>query len=310
MNEQFLAALQAENLPVSLDESLGRHTTFRIGGNADFFCVPATVTQLTRILELCRQYQVRTYLLGNGSNTLFSDAGFGGAVICLTGLNSRFSMQAQPDGSTKVLAPAGMMLSALCNTAQKESLAGLEFAFGIPGTVGGAVAMNAGSFGTSTAESLDSVEIWSGGRLVRLTPDACETGYRHFRPRGLAGSFLVVSAVFRLSRSTSQDVAAGMQHNFQMKKSRQPITARSAGCVFRNPACGVSAGALLERAGFRGRRKGSVALSEQHANFLVNLGGGTSAEALALLEEARTAVRAMAGVELDFEVRFLPCLSS
>ena len=138
MNEQFLAALQAENLPVSLDESLGRHTTFRIGGNADFFCVPATVTQLTRILELCRQYQVRTYLLGNGSNTLFSDAGFGGAVICLTGLNSRFSMQAQPDGSTKVLAPAGMMLSALCNTAQKESLAGLEFAFGIPGTVGGA----------------------------------------------------------------------------------------------------------------------------------------------------------------------------
>ena len=137
MNEQFLAALQAENLPVSLDESLGRHTTFRIGGNADFFCVPATVTQLTRILELCRQYQVRTYLLGNGSNTLFSDAGFGGAVICLTGLNSHFSMQAQPDGSTKVLAPAGMMLSALCNTAQKESLAGLEFAFGIPGTVGG-----------------------------------------------------------------------------------------------------------------------------------------------------------------------------
>ena len=133
MNEQFLSALQAENLPVSLDESLGRHTTFRIGGNADFFCVPATVTQLTRILELCRQYQVRTYLLGNGSNTLFSDAGFGGAVICLTGLNSRFSMQAQLDGSTKVLAPAGMMLSALCNTAQKESLAGLEFAFGIPG---------------------------------------------------------------------------------------------------------------------------------------------------------------------------------
>ena len=94
------------------------------------------------------------------------------------------------------------------------------------------------------------------------------------------------------------------------QSSRQPITARSAGCVFRNPACGVSAGALLERAGFRGRRKGSVALSEQHANFLVNLGGGTSAEALALLEEARTAVRAMAGVELDFEVRFLPCLSS
>ena len=99
MNEQFLAALQAENLPVSLDESLGRHTTFRIGGNADFFCVPATVTQLTRILELCRQYQVRTYLLGNGSNTLFSDAGFGGAVIC------RGSTPAFPCRPSRMAAP-------------------------------------------------------------------------------------------------------------------------------------------------------------------------------------------------------------
>ena len=214
------------------------------------------------------------------------------------------------DGRVLVSCGAGISLPVLLAFLREKGLSGMEGLAGIPGTVGGAVAMNAGSFGTSTAESLDSVEIWSGGRLVRLTPDACETGYRHFRPCGLTGSFLVVSAVFRLSRSTSQDVAAGMQHNFQMKKSRQPITARSAGCVFRNPACGVSAGALLERAGFRGRRKGGVALSEQHANFLVNLGGGTSSEALALLEEARTAVRAMAGVELDFEVRFLPCLSS
>ena len=179
MNEQFLSALQAENLPVSLDESLGRHTTFRIGGNADFFCVPATVTQLTRILELCRQYQVRTYLLGNGSNTLFSDAGFGGAVICLTGLNSRFSMQAQPDGSTKVLAPAGMMLSALCNTAQKESLAGLEFAFGIPGTVGGAVYMNAGAYGGEIKDVLTAVTFLDENLHLQTLPvQELQLGYR------------------------------------------------------------------------------------------------------------------------------------
>lgn len=156
MNEQFLAALQAENLPVSLDESLGRHTTFRIGGNADFFCVPATVTQLTRILELCRQYQVRTYLLGNGSNTLFSDAGFGGAVICLTGLNSRFSMQASRMAHQGA-GPGWYDAFALCNTAQKESLAGLEFAFGIPGTVGGAVYMNAGAYGGEIKDVLTAV---------------------------------------------------------------------------------------------------------------------------------------------------------
>lgn len=132
MNEQFLSALQAENLPVSLDESLGRHTTFRIGGNADFFCVPATVTQLTRILELCRQYQVRTYLLGNGSNTLFSDAGFGGAVICLTGLNSRFSMQAQRDGSTKVLAPAGMSFPLFATPPRRKAWPGWNLPSAFP----------------------------------------------------------------------------------------------------------------------------------------------------------------------------------
>ena len=258
-----------------------------------------------------RELGLPVYVVGRGSN-IFGLDGSHEAVLVRPAFTDGPAVLGDEtaDGGVLVSCGAGISLPVLLAFLREKGLSGMEGLAGIPGTVGGAVAMNAGSFGTSTAESLDSVEIWSGGRLVRLTPDACETGYRHFRPRGLAGSFLVVSAVFRLSRSTSQDVAAGMQHNFQMKKSRQPITARSAGCVFRNPACGVSAGALLERAGFRGRRKGSVALSEQHANFLVNLGGGTSAEALALLEEARTAVRAMAGVELDFEVRFLPCLSS
>ena len=303
--ERFKQKLLQAGIPFRENEPLAAHCTFKIGGPAQLFVQPQTEQQLCSAVALCKEQAVRYYLLGNGSNILFADEGFAGVVIDISALGSDIAVE-----GNMLTAGAGVRLAALCRAALEHGLSGLEFAYGIPGTVGGAVAMNAGSFGTSTAESLDSVEIWSGGRLVRLTPDACETGYRHFRPRGLAGSFLVVSAVFRLSRSTSQDVAAGMQHNFQMKKSRQPITARSAGCVFRNPACGVSAGALLERAGFRGRRKGSVALSEQHANFLVNLGGGTSAEALALLEEARTAVRAMAGVELDFEVRFLPCLSS
>lgn len=291
--------------------SLSAITTLGLGGTCSLELTVSSRDDLAAMDDRIRELGLPVYVAGRGSN-IFGLDGSHEAVLVRPAFTDGPAVLGDEtaDGGVLVSCGAGISLPVLLAFLREKGLSGMEGLAGIPGTVGGAVAMNAGSFGTSTAESLDSVEIWSGGRLVRLTPDACETGYRHFRPRGLAGSFLVVSAVFRLSRSTSQDVAAGMQHNFQMKKSRQPITARSAGCVFRNPACGVSAGALLERAGFRGRRKGSVALSEQHANFLVNLGGGTSAEALALLEEARTAVRAMAGVELDFEVRFLPCLSS
>lgn len=291
--------------------SLSAITTLGLGGTCSLELTVSSRDDLAAMDDRLRELGLPVYVVGRGSN-IFGLDGSHEAVLVRPAFTDGPAVLGDEtaDGGVLVSCGAGISLPVLLAFLREKGLSGMEGLAGIPGTVGGAVAMNAGSFGTSTAESLDSVEIWSGGRLVRLTPDACETGYRHFRPRGLAGSFLVVSAVFRLSRSTSQDVAAGMQHNFQMKKSRQPITARSAGCVFRNPACGVSAGALLERAGFRGRRKGSGALSEQHANFLVNLGGGTSAEALALLEEARTAVRAMAGVELDFEVRFLPCLSS
>ena len=258
--------------------SLSAITTLGLGGTCSLELTVSSRDDLAAMDDRLRELGLPVYVVGRGSN-IFGLDGSHEAVLVRPAFTDGPAVLGDEtaDGGVLVSCGAGISLPVLLAFLREKGLSGMEGLAGIPGTVGGAVAMNAGSFGTSTAESLDSVEIWSGGRLVRLTPDACETGYRHFRPRGLAGSFLVVSAVFRLSRSTSQDVAAGMQHNFQMKKSRQPITARSAGCVFRNPACGVSAGALLERAGFRGRRKGSVALSEQHANFLVNLGGGSTA---------------------------------
>ena len=279
MNEQFLAALQAENLPVSLDESLGRHTTFRIGGNADFFCVPATVTQLTRILELCRQYQVRTYLLGNGSNTLFSDAGFGGAVICLTGLNSRFSMQAQPDGSTKVLAPAGMMLSALCNTAQKESLAGLEFAFGIPGTVGGAVYMNAGAYGGEIKDVLTAVTFLDENLHLQTLPvQELQLGYRTSIFERC--SWCILEAEFTLHPGDALEIRTAMQEYM-----------------------GQFAGKLIEDCGLRGFRVGGAAISEKHCGFVVNLGNATCADVVSLTEQVRQIVLEKTGCTLEREIR-------
>ena len=303
MNEQFLAALQAENLPVSLDESLGRHTTFRIGGNADFFCVPATVTQLTRILELCRQYQVRTYLLGNGSNTLFSDAGFGGAVICLTGLNSRFSMQAQPDGSTKVLAPAGMMLSALCNTAQKESLAGLEFAFGIPGTVGGAVYMNAGAYGGEMKDVVVSTRYLDHDlNLCEAEGAAHDFGYRHsvFSDTDC----VVLGSTLALTPGDPAEIRARMLDLSERRRSRQPLDLPSAGSTFKRPAGGYAA-ALIDAAGLKGYAVGGAQVSEKHAGFVVNRGGATFDDVLRLMDHIRSEVLRTSGVELEPEVKII-----
>lgn len=301
MNEQFLAALQAENLPVSLDESLGRHTTFRIGGNADFFCVPATVTQLTRILELCRQYQVRTYLLGNGSNTLFSDAGFGGAVICLTGLNSRFSMQAQPDGSTKVLAPAGMMLSALCNNAQKESLAGLEFAFGIPGTVGGAVYMNAGAYGGEIKDVLTAVTFLDENLHLQTLPvQELQLGYRTSIFERC--SWCILEAEFTLHPGDALEIRTAMQEYMRRRKEKQPLEYPSAGSTFKRPV-GQFAGKLIEDCGLRGFRVGGAAISEKHCGFVVNLGNATCADVVSLTEQVRQIVLEKTGCTLEREIR-------
>ena len=179
MNESLLAALRAEALPCAVNEPLARHTTFRIGGPADGFCQPETVPQLARTLELCRAHGERVYLLGNGSNTLFADAGFRGTVICLTRLHSRFTVDRPQDGSALVRAGVGLMLSTLCSAVQKESLSGLEFAYGIPGTVGGAVYMDAGAYGGEIKDVLTDVTFLDENQHLCTRPvDRLELGYR------------------------------------------------------------------------------------------------------------------------------------
>ena len=243
----------------------------------------------------------RTYLLGNGSNTLFSDAGFGGAVICLTGLNSRFSMQAQPDGSTKVLAPAGMMLSALCNTAQKESLAGLEFAFGIPGTVGGAIYMNAGAYGSEMKDVLTSVEyLAADGNIVEVPAAELDLSYRHsiFEENGGC----ILSATFRLKKGDAASIKARMDELMQKRIDKQPLDKPSAGSTFKRPA-GAFAAALIDQCGLRGYRHGGAAVSDKHCGFVVNLGGATCADVLALCDEVRAIVKEKTGYDLEKEIR-------
>jgi UDP-N-acetylmuramate dehydrogenase len=191
--------------------------------------------------------------------------------------------------------------------AAARGLSGLEPLSGIPGSLGGAVAMNAGSYGRELGELLARVRVWTPEHGLRwLERDAFGYGYRTFAPRHAKGLFVVAGAELWLERSRRDAVRAAMREHYGRKKAGQPVTARSAGCVFKNPAPEAPAGLLLDRAGFRGRRLGEVAFSEVHANFLVNLGRGTADQALELIGQAREAVLARSGHHLEMEVRVWP----
>lgn len=301
MNEPLLTALRAESLPVRVNEPLGRHTTFRIGGAAELFCMPSTAVQLARILELCRQHGARVYLLGNGSNTLFSDAGFAGAVVCLTGLTSRFTVSRQPDGGAVLHAPAGMMLSALCSAAQADGLAGLEFAFGIPGTVGGAVYMNAGAYGGEMRDVLQAVTFLDEELHLQTLPvQALELGYRTsiFEHR----NWCILEAQIALHSGDPEEIRTAMQEYMCRRREKQPLEYPSAGSTFKRPA-GQFAGKLIEDCGLRGFRVGGAAVSEKHCGFVVNLGGATCADVVALTDQVRSMVQQQTGYTLEREIR-------
>ena len=301
MNESLLAALRAEALPCAVNEPLARHTTFRIGGPADGFCQPETVPQLARTLELCRAHGERVYLLGNGSNTLFADAGFRGTVICLTRLHSRFTVDRFQDGSALVRAGVGLMLSTLCSAVQKESLSGLEFAYGIPGTVGGAVYMDAGAYGGEIKDVLTDVTFLDENQHLCIRPvDRLESGYRTsiFERK----PWCILEAGLCLKADDPSRILARMQDYMQRRREKQPLELPSAGSTFKRPA-GHFAGQLIEECGLRGFRVGGAAISDKHCGFVVNLGGATCADVVELTERVRQIVLEKTGVVLEREIR-------
>lgn len=301
MNELFLSALRAENLPFLTDEPLSRHTTFHIGGPADCFCQPQTVPELTRTLELCRQYGQRVYLLGNGSNTLFSDAGYRGAVVCLSRLQTRFSVSESPDGSAQVYAGAGMMLSALCLSVQKRGLSGLEFAYGIPGTVGGAVYMDAGAYGGEMKDVVTEVSFLDESFRLRTLPVG-ELGLGYRTSIFEKQPWCILEAGFRLHAGEASTILASMQDYMKRRRDKQPLDLPSAGSTFKRPT-GQFAGKLIEDCGLRGFRVGGAAISEKHCGFVVNLGNATCADVIKLTDEVRRIVQEKTGYTLEREIR-------
>lgn len=292
----LMGALRGQQIPFVEKEPLSRHTTFRIGGPAAVFCLPETPAQLLRALELCREYGVRTYLLGNGSNTLFADEGFDGAVICTVDLRAPITVT-----GTTVSAPAGASLAAVCREAQKAGLTGLEFAYGIPGTVGGAVYMNAGAYGGELKQVLSRVTFLDKDlRLETLPVEELALGYRTSRFETDGGSIL--EAVFQLQPGAPQAIEARMQELMARRREKQPLELPSAGSTFKRPE-GAFAGQLIEQCGLRGFAVGGAAVSTKHCGFVVNTGGATCADVIRLTDEIQKIVEEKTGYRLSREIR-------
>ena len=294
-------ALAAEQLPFVQQEVLAGHTTFKIGGPAAFWCAPRNAAELRRILQHCRVQGVRVYLLGNGSNTLFDDAGFDGAVVDMRGLNEMKASDADTD-LVRITAGAGQTLGRLCSKAQTLGLTGLEFACGIPGTVGGAVYMNAGAYGGELKDVLESVTFLDSDLQLRTLPAAdLKMGYRTslFDENP---DWCILSATVVLRHGDGAAVLARMQELLGRRKDKQPLEWPSAGSTFKRPQ-GAFAGKLTEECGLRGFTVGGAQISEKHCGFVINRGGATCADVVALTEQVRQIVEARTGFVLEREIR-------
>ena len=301
--ETLRQALQESALPFAQQEPLASHTTFQIGGPAVFWCTPKTVDQLRRTLVLCRENGVRTYLLGNGSNTLFADEGYDGAVIDLRGLNFGPTAEPQPDGSTCLTAGAGLTLGRLCAVAQQQSLAGLAFACGIPGTIGGAVYMNAGAYGGEMKDVLTEVTVMDEeGEIVTLPADKLELGYRTSIIK--TAGYIVLEAKLQLKEGNPEVIRETMKDLTIRRTTKQPLEYPSAGSTFKRPE-GYFAGKLIMDSGLAGYQVGGAQVSEKHCGFVINAGGATARDVRTLMDNVRDIVYKKYGVTLEPEVKFL-----
>lgn len=278
-------------------EPMRKHTSFRVGGEADWFVVPENAEELKNVLRECRRTGVSWYVVGNGSNLLVSDEGFRGVIISTEGLN-----KLKVEGET-VAAGAGVLLSRLANAAWKHSLTGLEFAAGIPGSVGGAAVMNAGAYGSEMKEVLQAVTVLDkAGELRRLANEELELGYR--TSRLMRENLLVTEAVFRLEEGQKEQIRSRMEELAAKRKEKQPLEFASAGSTFKRPE-GYFAGRLIEEAGLKGFSVGEAQVSEKHAGFVINRGGATASDIYTLCQEVTRRVKEHSGITLEMEVKLL-----
>ena len=299
MNDQFLTEL--ENIMagsgIFMEEPMKKHTTFRVGGPADVLVQPDE-TALAAVLGLCRQHNVPYSFIGNGSNLLVGDKGIRGVVIEMTEPMGNIEVQ-----GTRITAQAGAMLSKIANTAASNGLGGMEFAAGIPGSVGGAVVMNAGAYGGEMKDIIERVYVLDeNGAQLELDRDALDLGYRYSCIPDK--KYIVTKVVLELVPRNEAEIRSEMKELNEKRAEKQPLQYPSAGSTFKRPE-GYFAGKLIMDAGLRGYQVGGAQVSEKHCGFVINKGDATAADICQLMRDVSDKVQAQFGVVLEPEVKMI-----
>ena len=296
IENKFCTCLGSDN--VYRNEPMKKHTTFRIGGPADYYLCPHSAKEIQKVVEICREEKIPYFILGNGSNLLVSDKGYRGAVIQLWKNVSDIRV----DGCL-IEAKAGASLAKIAAQALEEGLTGMEFAAGIPGTLGGAVVMNAGAYGGEMKDILkEALVMDEEGKTFTLEKENLKLGYRTsiVKEKG----YIVLAATLELKPGNREEIRKLMEDLKQRRAEKQPLDMPSAGSTFKRPE-GYFAGKLIMDAGLRGFSVGGAQISEKHCGFVVNTGEASASDVLNLIREVQKRVRENSGVELETEVKFL-----
>lgn len=281
---------------VLLDEPMKKHVTFRVGGPADYFVVTETKEEVKQVVALCKEQQMPYYIIGNGSNLLVGDKGVRGVVIQIFKAMNNISVE-----DTMITAQAGASLAQIASAALGQELTGFEFAAGIPGTLGGAVVMNAGAYGGEMKDVLLSATVLTTeGDILEIPAEELELGYRTsiIAKKG----YVVLEAKIALKKGNEKDIRAYMEDLRQRRVDKQPLEYPSAGSTFKRPE-GYFAGKLIQDAGLKGFTVGGAQVSEKHSGFVINIGDATAADIVSLMKQVEEIVKADSGVTLEPEVK-------
>ena len=299
MYKDLINYLEKTDVPFFKDEPLSRHTTFRIGGNADLYITPESSESFIGVLDYAREMGLRTYILGRGSNVLFSDDGFHGLVVSTEKINKTVV-----EGN-RIIADCGVSFTQLAVAARDAGLSGLEFAYGIPGSVGGAVYMNAGAYGGQVSDCLKSSTAYDvrQGRIICTDGEDHSFGYRTSIYKKNS-DLRILSAEFELTPKDKDTIKTEMDDYMGRRRDKQPLEFPSAGSVFKRPE-GRFVGQMVEELGLKGYSVGGAQVSEKHAGFIINKGGATASDVLNLIEYIKERVNSAYGVMLECEVIFV-----
>jgi UDP-N-acetylmuramate dehydrogenase len=290
-------------MKIIADPDLKEMSTLKMGGRGQTAFYPRDYRDLEELGKAWPGLGHDVVILGRGSNILFNDGARPLSLVVWDKKDDPVIIR-QTDDAVLVMADAGMGLPGLLRWCAAYGLTGLERLAGIPGKVGGAIAMNAGSYGAQTGAMLQSITVWTPETgIMDISKSGFETGYRKFRLNEVCGPFIILKACYLLEKKSPAAVRQAMKNYYSMKKSAQPVLENTAGCVFKNPAGFEPAGALLEKAGLRGKTRGGVCFSEKHANFLVNKKNGSSLDAMELISLAGEKVSRLFGADLELEIK-------